>query len=110
CGRQLRHAAGHRLSGARYPKGRAVPRVANRTRCAALPRRRPRPGRAEVPAAGRCSMSTSIKRWVLLVAFLLVAFLLASFTAACGNGGTTIVGPPPPPPTGNFSNANLKGQ
>src|SRR4029077_14095050 len=30
--------------------------------------------------------------------------------AACGNGGTTIVGPPPPPPTGNFSNANLKGQ
>ena len=50
-------------------------------------------------------MSTSIKRWVLLV-----AFLLASLTAACGNGGTTIVGPPPPPPTGNFSNANLKGQ
>lgn len=50
-------------------------------------------------------MSTSIKRWILLA-----AILLASFTAACGNGGTAIVGPPPPPPTGNFSNANLKGQ
>jgi len=47
-------------------------------------------------------MSTSIKRWVLLA-----TILLASLTAACG-GGRTPVGPPLP--TGNFSNANLKGQ
>lgn len=40
---------------------------------------------------------------------LLVSVLLTSLTAACGNGGTTVVAPPPPP-TGNFSNANLKGQ
>jgi hypothetical protein len=48
-------------------------------------------------------MSTSIKRWVLLT-----AIVLASLTVACG-GGRTVVGGPPPP-TGNFSNANLKGQ
>jgi hypothetical protein len=47
-------------------------------------------------------MSTSTKRWVLLA-----TILLASLTAACG-GGRTPVGPPLP--TGNFSNANLKGQ
>jgi len=47
-------------------------------------------------------MSTSTKRWVLLA-----TILLASLTAACG-GGRTPVGPPIP--TGNFSNANLKGQ
>ena len=48
-------------------------------------------------------MSTSTKRWVLLA-----AILLASLTAACGGGRTPVGGPPPP--TGNFSNANLKGQ
>jgi hypothetical protein len=50
-------------------------------------------------------MTTSTKRLVLLA-----AVLLASLTAACSNGGTTVVEPPPAPPTGNFSNANLKGQ
>jgi hypothetical protein len=48
-------------------------------------------------------MSTSIKRWVLLA-----AIVLASLTAACGGSRTPVGGPPPP--TGNFSNANLKGQ
>jgi hypothetical protein len=48
-------------------------------------------------------MSTSTKRWVLLA-----AILLASLTAACGGGRTPVGGPPPP--TGNFSNANLRGQ
>jgi len=48
-------------------------------------------------------MSTSIKRWVLLA-----AILLASLTTACGGSRTPVGGPPPP--TGNFSNANLKGQ
>ncbi len=47
-------------------------------------------------------MSTSIKRWVLLA-----AIVLASLTAACGGSRTPVGGPPP---TGNFSNANLKGQ
>ena len=47
-------------------------------------------------------MSTSIKRWVLLT-----AIVLASLTAACGGSRTPVGGPPP---TGNFSNANLKGQ
>ncbi len=50
-------------------------------------------------------MNTSVNRLVLLA-----AVLLASLTSACGNGGTGVVVPPPPPPTGNFSNANLKGQ
>ena len=48
-------------------------------------------------------MSTSTKRWVLLA-----AIVLASLTAACGGSRTPVGGPPPP--TGNFSNANLKGQ
>ncbi len=47
-------------------------------------------------------MSTSIKRWALVA-----ATVLASLTAACGGGRTPVGGPPP---TGNFSNANLKGQ
>jgi len=48
-------------------------------------------------------MSTSTNRWVLLA-----AIVLASLTAACGGSRTPVGGPPPP--TGNFSNANLKGQ
>jgi hypothetical protein len=39
--------------------------------------------------------------------FLALAFFAAVFAAACGGSGST---PTPPPPTGNFSNANLKGQ
>ena len=50
-------------------------------------------------------MNVSINRAVLLA-----AILLASLTAACNNGAGVVFVPPPPPPTGNFSNANLKGQ
>lgn len=50
-------------------------------------------------------MNASIRRAVLLA-----AILLASLAAACSNGGGIVFVPPPPPPTGNFSNADLKGQ
>jgi len=39
---------------------------------------------------------------------LLAAIVVASLTAACGGSRTPVGGAPPP--TGNFSNANLKGQ
>ena len=52
------------------------------------------------------NLATNIARFLPRV-FLCASLLVSLGLAACGGSGTA---PVPPPPTGNFSNANLKGQ